>query len=181
MVWFHVVGGLKQAVQLGQGGFLGAEEIHQAVYVLGHQPEVLPGRSLGVVGGLVTGVDGVEGLGKGAVRLAAAEELGLGIPEMSPGVAALGELGGQVLLSQEGGGIGQSGIGNGVFHIVGYGFGVKVGRNVAVGHAEVLSAVRHVGGGHHGVQDLLVAQAGVVALYNGIGKDNVAFRNKMSH
>ena len=93
---------------------------------------------------------------------------------MAPGVAALAVGGGDVGPAQELGAVGQGSVGDGIFHVVGHGFVVEVGGDVAVLHAEVLSAVRRSSGGGHGLDDFIVRETGAEAFHHGVGKGDEA-------
>ena len=171
---FHDGRGLKQAVQLGKRCLFAAKKGYQAVHILRDQPQVLPGRSFGVVIGPVLRADGIERLRKAAVSLYPAEELKLRIPVFAIGVAALTVLGRYIAAAQEIGAIGQGTVGNGILHVKGHGFHQEVGGDVAVLHAKVLPAVRLGGRSGHGRYDFIVGEAGAETLYHGIGKHHKA-------
>ena len=160
----------EQAVQLGEGGFTGTEQLHQAVHVVRDQPDVLPAGSFGVVGRLVAGVDWVEGFGEGTVDLAAAHELKLGIPVMAVGAAPVAIDGRYRVVAQEGGGVGQGSVGDGVFHVVGHRLGVQVGRDETVFHPKVLAAVVPGGGHRHRIDHLILREPGVKSLDDVVGE-----------
>ena len=122
----------------------------------------------------MAGVDRVEGLGEGAVDLAAAHELQVRIPEMAVGVAAVAVDGGRGLVAEELGGVRQGAVRNGVFHVVGDGFPVQVGRDVAIFHPQVLTTVRSGGGLGHGGDHLLLGEAGLEALDDVVGEGDEA-------
>ena len=170
----HVVRRLEEAVQLRKHRLAGTEQVLEALHVLRDEPDVLPAGALGVVGGLVAGVDRVERLGEGAVDLAAAHELQVRIPEMAVGVAAVAIDDGRGLVAEELGGVRQGAVRDGVFHVVGDGLGVEVGRDVAVFHPQVLTAVGPGGGVGHRGDHLLLGEAGLEALDDVVGEGDEA-------
>ena len=58
----HVAGDEEERVELGDESFFGAEEFHQSVHIVRHEPGILPCVALGVVVLTVYGAEGIERL-----------------------------------------------------------------------------------------------------------------------
>ena len=138
----------------------GTEALLQAVQVVRDKPGVLPGVAFGVGGAEMVGVIGIEGLEEAAAAVLAPHEAGFGVEEVAVAVAALQEVRIVFLLAEFLGGLGEGPVGDGILHVEGQRLVEEVCGNIAVLHAQVLSAVGKQGGGLHRLKGLLGVKAG---------------------
>ena len=88
----HVAGDEEERVELGDESFFGAEEFHQSMHIVRHEPGILPCVALGVVVLTVYGAEGVERLAELSVGAQSAHKSSFLVEVVPVGLAAVEEI-----------------------------------------------------------------------------------------
>ena len=170
----HVAVDDEEAVELGDKSLLALEAAHETMNIVGNEPSILPGITLGVVVLTVYGVEGVEGLAELAFAVNATHETGGGVEETAVNLAAVVEVLVVFLVTEHLGHFGHTGVGEGILQSLGNGLegGVEVTGDVAILLEQVYTTlVLHCRSLHSLIGSLLV---GHKTLEHVVGEDGHA-------
>ena len=133
--------GREQGVQAFDQLFAGAEEADQAGKIVRGQEGILPGIPFAVVVPVMVYRKRIEGRPPAPVGEQRPHEAGRCILIPAPGMGAVPHFGPEFVITQEIGGSGRRGVGNGIFHVFCHRIRGPVGGNIAIFFPQVLCPV----------------------------------------